>query len=94
MEHVFTKEEAVQYLGEVCLVRSDYTRIVNGKPSDSISAGDVGKIQSIDIWDGQIKVCLDVYGNYFSLDKRQFLNHCVLLKPEIIAHHISDNLSQ
>jgi len=81
MSEQFTKEEALQYLGEVLLITADYKS--PQYPSETMNEGDVGKVQSLDVFDGQIKVCVDIYGNYHSLDKSEFEKHCQLLRPVI-----------
>lgn len=79
----FTKEEAILYLGEVLLITQDYQS--PNHSSEFVKAGEVGKVQSLDVWDGFIKLCVDIYGNYHSLDKPEFEKHCQLLKPEITS---------
>lgn len=59
-----------------------------------MQAGDVGKVQALNVWDGQIKLCVDIYGNYHSLNKSEFQKHCQLLKPVITSLKSQpDNLS-
>jgi len=83
MSEEFTKEEAVLYLGEVFLITDDYQS--SSHDEEFIKAGEVGKVQSLSVWDGAIKICLDVYGNYYSFNKSEFEKHCQLLKPVITA---------
>ncbi len=87
MSDQFTKDQALVYLGEVFSFKTDFQEIIDSKPQRLIKAGEVGKVKSVDIWDGSIKIALDVYGDYFSVDKQTFETHCVILRPEIIAHH-------
>jgi len=87
MSQQFTKEEAIVYLGEVFSFKNDFQEIIDSKPGRLIKSGEVGKVKSIDIWSGDIKISLDVYGDYFSVDKQTFESHCVILIPEITDHH-------
>ena len=85
MSDEFTKQEAISYLGNIFCVKSDFT----DTHYQMVVAGEVGKIKSIDVWDGKLKLCLDIYGNYFSINKSQFHDHIQILKPEIISHQPS-----
>jgi len=80
----FTKEEAIQYLDQVVIMKKDYVESQHNQPD--IKAGEVGKVRSVDVWDDVIKVQLDIYGNYYSFSKEDFETHCQILKPMIIAH--------
>lgn len=86
MERKFTKKEAIQYLDEVFMFTKDFQEVINSEPKRLIKAGEVGKIKSVDVWDGEIKLALDVYGDYYSVNRQQFESHCTLLQPKIIAH--------
>lgn len=83
MSDQFTKEEAVEILGKPYLCIEDLVKDGHEDPSVEMKSGDVGVIRSVHIWDdpGVIKVCLDVYGNFHSVDKQQFLKHFQLLEP-------------
>jgi len=81
----FTKHEAIRYLGEVFSFKTNFQEIINSEPKRQINAGEVGKVTSVDCWTGKIKLTLDVYGNYFTVDKFQFEKHCQILKPEIVS---------
>ncbi len=90
MNEQFTKEEAIVYLGEVFQFKDDFQEIIDNKPQRTVKAGEFGKITSVDCWDGNITLCLDVHGNYFSVDKKLFSDHCQILRPEIICHNANN----
>ncbi len=91
MTEQFTKEEAVIYLGEVFQFKEDFQETIDNQPQRAVKAGEVGKVTSVDCWTGDIKLSLDVYGNYYSVDKQQFEYHCQILRPEIIACNSSEH---
>ena len=82
----FTKQQAVELLGEVLMFNKDFQEVINSEPKRLIKFGEVGKVKSVDVWDGEIKLAVDVYGDYLSVNRQQFESHCTVLKPEIIAH--------
>lgn len=86
MENQFTKQQAVELLGEVLMFSKDFQEVIDSKPRELIKSGEVGKVTSVDAWDNEIKLTLDVYGNYYSVNRQQFESHCTILKPEIITH--------
>lgn len=86
MTKQFTKEQAIDILGKLIMFNKDFQEVIDSKPRELIRSGEVGKVTSVDAWDNEIKLTLDVYGNYYSVNRQQFESHCTVLQPEIIAH--------
>ena len=83
MTSEFSKIEAAELLGQVFQIKKKYPCKDDRYQDGKIPSGEVGKVTGIDFYNNEVKLNIDIYGNFYLVTKLDFEQYFVLLESSV-----------